>query len=325
MLSKLVSVAAVYILLVLGIVAPGRAAEPDLSIIIAVFDVDDATGDLAPEILDQLTDYLATRLGEGGRFRIIPRADIRERLYDSKRESYRTCYDEECQIELGRDLAASKTLSAKILRLGQGCNLALQMYDLRRAVTEATANARVSCEVENLMEAIDRAVDYLKGSSGLSTSCSAGKVLMAGHCCWPGQDWGANSNQCIGEPRCPDGSQWFGNECRPLNAEEQREHCIKEQQLPCLRRCSREPPEPSFVQDCIQDKLDLCLKNGQRDLHCRADLEGCTSWCQRNANSKQYCAASCRDSFEREAEQCLASYRRSCESECPSCPEEPAK
>lgn len=26
---------------------------------------------------------------------------------------------------------------------------------------------------------------------------------MGSHCCWPGQDWGARSQRCVGTPRCP--------------------------------------------------------------------------------------------------------------------------
>jgi len=37
---------------------------------------------------------------------------------------------------------------------------------------------------------------------------------MAGHCCWPGQDWGASSKKCIGEPRCPDGFVPTGGGCK---------------------------------------------------------------------------------------------------------------
>ena len=43
--------------------------------------------------------------------------------------------------------------------------------------------------------------------------CRKGKVLVAGHCCWPGQDWGASSRRCLGTPRCPDGTRARGGGC----------------------------------------------------------------------------------------------------------------
>jgi sulfatase modifying factor 1 len=36
--------------------------------------------------------------------------------------------------------------------------------------------------------------------------CDPGKVLVSGHCCWPGQDFGAASKACVGKPTsCPAG------------------------------------------------------------------------------------------------------------------------
>jgi len=43
--------------------------------------------------------------------------------------------------------------------------------------------------------------------------CAAGQVDVAGHCCWPGQDWGATTHRCIGVPACPPGLSVLGDEC----------------------------------------------------------------------------------------------------------------
>ncbi len=43
--------------------------------------------------------------------------------------------------------------------------------------------------------------------------CADGQVDVAGHCCWPGQDWGAATRQCVGTPLCPAPLQPLGDEC----------------------------------------------------------------------------------------------------------------
>ena len=43
--------------------------------------------------------------------------------------------------------------------------------------------------------------------------CTDGRINVAGHCCWPGQDWGAGSKKCLGKPECPKGMQAKGGAC----------------------------------------------------------------------------------------------------------------
>lgn len=43
--------------------------------------------------------------------------------------------------------------------------------------------------------------------------CPDAMTSVAGHCCWPGQDWGATTHQCVGTPRCPDNLTPVGNDC----------------------------------------------------------------------------------------------------------------
>ena len=47
---------------------------------------------------------------------------------------------------------------------------------------------------------------YKELSENSDEQCSEGEELVAGHCCWPGQDWGEGAQACFGEPtRCPEG------------------------------------------------------------------------------------------------------------------------
>jgi hypothetical protein len=196
--------------------AGSPVAQP---LVLAVFDIEDRTGSMSAGFLSQLTDYLATRLGEGGRFRVVPRATVQQRIRSSKRGSYRKCYDEACQVELGRELAASKIVSARILSIGGECRFTLQLYDLARAATDATSSVKTACHTKALPEAIDLAVRRIGGTPGATvpspSHCPPGQTDVAGHCCWPGQDWGLMGKRCLKEPICPNGFLRKGSGCEP--------------------------------------------------------------------------------------------------------------
>jgi hypothetical protein len=96
---------------------------------------------------------MSVKLAEGG-YQVIPRDQVRERLVAEKKETYRDCFDKSCQIEMGRELAAQKVLSAKILKVAGRCQLAASLYDLRKAATENAATAECPCDEESMGRAV---------------------------------------------------------------------------------------------------------------------------------------------------------------------------
>jgi len=130
--------------------------------IVAVFQLQDKGKKLDAATLDQLTELLASALAEGGVFRIVPPGDIRRALVEKSKESYKECYDQACQIELGRELAAGKSLSGSILRLEQSCTVALALYDLQSQTTDVTARETTGCKVSELQAALEKAVAALR-------------------------------------------------------------------------------------------------------------------------------------------------------------------
>ena len=129
--------------------------------VLAVFDVQDASGKMRAGALDQLTDYLAARLTQVTRFRILPRDQIHARLAQQKKGSYRKCYDESCQIELGKALAARKTLATKILKVGRRCAITSTMYDLKTETADASALVKTDCDADSLLDSMDRVARQL--------------------------------------------------------------------------------------------------------------------------------------------------------------------
>ena len=60
----------------------GGLAQEKKPPVVAVFLIENRGSPLSPDELLALTDYLSTKLGERGKFQIIPRDEIRRRLKD---------------------------------------------------------------------------------------------------------------------------------------------------------------------------------------------------------------------------------------------------
>ncbi len=125
--------------------------------VVAVFDLENGAKLKSADVL-ALTGYLSTRLAEGGRYRVVPKSEVQSALRAKKAESYQTCYDESCQIEIGRELAAQKTLSSKVSQLGSTCIVTVQLYDLAQGASEAAGTSRGGCKVEEILNLLDEAL-----------------------------------------------------------------------------------------------------------------------------------------------------------------------
>jgi hypothetical protein len=141
--------------------SPGPAAASGAGIVAAVFDVEDPARVLDAATSAQLADYLGTRLSELGGYRVVPRRELQTQLRGSKQESLGGCYDEQCQIELGKAVAAQKILTSKVLRVGKSCALSGSIFDLRTESTDRSAAVRTSCSVDALLDASDQLLEKL--------------------------------------------------------------------------------------------------------------------------------------------------------------------
>jgi hypothetical protein len=146
----------------------GASAAPSKKPIVAVFDVQDlrdGRARLSAKVLRDLTTYLATRLAEGGVFKVVPDAAIRAALAQAKADSYAACYDDTCQIEIGKALAAQTTLSTKLISVDNQCMVVSSLYDLKEEATENTATRPIRCQEESLTAAFDDVVRKLEANA----------------------------------------------------------------------------------------------------------------------------------------------------------------
>ena len=134
---------------------------PAATEIVAVTDVNDASGKFQADTLVQLTTYLGTALTRSGKYQVVPRDRLRAGLAEQKKESYRECMDESCQIELGRAVSASKLLSTQLLQVGSKCAVTANLYDLKTETTQKGAMVQTGCSPDELLDAMQQIADQL--------------------------------------------------------------------------------------------------------------------------------------------------------------------
>lgn len=124
--------------------------------VVAVFEIDvrDAPGFASVQAskFTALLDSVVTAAG----YRTVPRAEIQARLVEQQAESFRPCYDDSCQIEIGKSVAAKKAFSATWARFGETCTLSVKLYDLRSAVAEFSTKADAACDEAGLRASVEQ-------------------------------------------------------------------------------------------------------------------------------------------------------------------------
>lgn len=149
---------------------PGRAVDHGPRAIVVVFSPQPKGIDLPAELTDRLADLVANRLVANGAYRVVPRMELHRLLRAEQNRSYGDCYDTSCQVALGRELAADHSLAGRVLRLGDGCTVALELYDLASATAVRAASADGGCEPQALAGLTRQAVDRLSGPAEAAPS-----------------------------------------------------------------------------------------------------------------------------------------------------------
>ncbi len=133
--------------------------------IVAVFDAQAKRIALAKTLLRALSDAAATRLAASRRYRVVPPDQLRKRLRTKKSASHRACFDSSCQIDIGRELAAQKSLAITITKIGTRCSVNAILYDLKQAASEGAALATGTCTEEGLLKTTEEAIHRLTGGA----------------------------------------------------------------------------------------------------------------------------------------------------------------
>jgi|GEM_PF-2319948 hypothetical protein len=129
--------------------------------IVAVFDIEVQRLPLEQGAALALSDYLAASFAATEHYRVVPRQEIKRRLAAMTKESYKLCYDESCQIEIGRNLSADKSVATKIIRIDKTCAVIMTIYDLRSAATHRSQTISGGCSERDLVSSLSQAVTKL--------------------------------------------------------------------------------------------------------------------------------------------------------------------
>ncbi|MCK5805739.1 MAG: SUMF1/EgtB/PvdO family nonheme iron enzyme, partial [Lentisphaeria bacterium] len=150
------------------ILALGGAANARKPIV-AVFEIQTSKRvRLSREAKSNLSVYLASRLTSSGAYEVVAKEMLRAALRKKKKESYKRCYKQSCQIAIGQELSADKSLASRIMKIGKKCVVTVALYDLKKATTEKGADAQGGCSEEALMVAVKTAVAKLVAPSAQS-------------------------------------------------------------------------------------------------------------------------------------------------------------
>ena len=133
--------------------------------IVAVFKIESKGTALKPLVLERLTIYLASKLSESGVYEVVPQDKLKQALTAKKKESYKQCYPQSCQIEIGQELAADKALATQVMKVGTKCVVTTNIYDLKRATSGKAATAEGKCTEDGVAVLIRQAAEKLTGSS----------------------------------------------------------------------------------------------------------------------------------------------------------------
>jgi len=144
---------------------------------LAVMEIGDKTGKMPPEMLDNAAEYLRSKLVSSGRFVVISKErQMAVRIKELKKESYKECYDQKCQIPLGQALAADTILSTTITKMSGIYVITAELIDLSKEATIFGSTAQFDGSEEQLRLGLDRIAAELQNARPVMTA--TGKAVV---------------------------------------------------------------------------------------------------------------------------------------------------
>jgi hypothetical protein len=146
----------IFFLLVILISFTMYAEKPRL----AVMAIDDQSEKLSERIKDSATILLRMHLSSSGQFIVIEEGRQKKMLMkivrEQRKESYKMCYDDKCQIPLGQALSADTILRSTVTELGGTFSIGVELIDLAKEAVTKAANAEFDGTEEGMAEAVKK-------------------------------------------------------------------------------------------------------------------------------------------------------------------------
>ena len=93
---------------------------------------------------------------------VVAKAD-QQTVMKGINESYKQCYDQKCQIEMGRLLSASHMMTSKVFKLGKECSVRISIIDLEKYAIIHARTATCGCDKTSIGESLEKNVKLLLG------------------------------------------------------------------------------------------------------------------------------------------------------------------
>lgn len=144
---------------------PGSESASPQTTLVAVMPIRDNSGKLTSDDLEAGTGYLRGGVASLEKFAVVSQGRQNEQLdkllREQKKETYKECYDESCQIEVGKALSADTILRSHISYL-DSCVLTIELIDLATETSFDANQARFTCGIKGLRRAIDSTLSQVK-------------------------------------------------------------------------------------------------------------------------------------------------------------------
>lgn len=140
----------------------GKKLEVDGAVVTEVRGVTVIGHRLPKSQVEALSAFLAARVAAVPGYQVTP-GWCREKMVGLVKESYRSYVDQSCQIELGRNVPATKVVMAKITKTGSTCRASVGIRDLVHETLDRTVASEGPCESGSLFDLLDSAVGRLEG------------------------------------------------------------------------------------------------------------------------------------------------------------------
>ena len=143
---------------------------------LAVMEFEDLSGKLPAEMLSGATEYMRSAFVSANKFIVIAKErQEKAMIKEMKKESYNSCNDKNCQIPLGQALSADTILRTTINFFGGVYTITSELIDLAKEATISGAKQNFDGSESALVEALDRIVVQIAGTS-VSYNVSAMKT-----------------------------------------------------------------------------------------------------------------------------------------------------
>lgn len=123
---------------------------------VVVYDIEDPSGALPEDDLQQLSAFFRARLAERSWFRVVQDDRAADQLAAEKRAALGPGRDESTQVELGRAVSASHAVRTELLRLGDRCTVTAALYAIETETRVDTRSENVPCLTSASRDALER-------------------------------------------------------------------------------------------------------------------------------------------------------------------------